>query len=422
MAMSELYDIHDLSFIQKYRKAWGLGQKALLDEIEQKTGERVSLRVLQRWERGIKRTGEENILLQLYRFMHAARGDVNVLNSRIQKLKSMQLSSDEERIWNQAHLSCLLEVALAGVATARWSIAHPSSQIRVPTSKTKADQSDKTAALDYFVQQKIVSLVEELVQKPDTPWYPGVFFISEETSRLYFGNRKKQDCKVFIIVDPIDYTAGAMRRGEGTILLTVYHRDKGVLASVIVEILGNIVFYRMKGAVSKYVPYLLNRNPLLTDDENELKASLYGPGRDLRPNRLLASLQGASINIYCGSVDRERIFIQRGQNLLQSNLISQLFSIGGALPMARVCESLIDCCLDWKGFFYHDFLPGAFLAEGSGVIIRDMDYNDYTFAAGSVADDYLHHGHSKNESHRSPFICCSTPGLYDDIMHRINSD
>lgn len=408
LIMSNTYK--DLSFLKKYRKDWGLTQDDLIQEIYEKTGKKVSRRTLQYWEKGEK-TPRGDTIKKIYQFIHRPeKNDADFSLNKISKLPSMQISY-EDRARNSAHLATIIQLGLVCVSSARWYIAHPSYQIEVP--------SDKLNSLDYLVQQKLINKIKELVSIDEHPWFPGIHLVSENFCE-YFGDESKKDvCKIYLLSDPVDYSAGAMRRGEGSILLTVYHKDKGILATVIVEILGNLMFYRMAGEVSKQIPYLLNKDPILVDREQDLKASLHGPGNDLLPGHSLHILDNANVNIFRGRPDRELLFLEKGKGLLEGNFINEIFSIGGALPMIRVCEGLIDCCIEWKGFFYPVFAPGGFISEGSGLIVRDFDNNDYTFGPDCISEEYLCDGYLKKDHLRCPFICCSTSSLYDDIIKKL---
>lgn len=420
--MANPINYDDLSYIRKYRRAWGYTQDELIEELEKQLGITVSRRTLQYWERGLKTPKQMKIKQKLYQFMHSEKSDENAINERFGRLESMQALSYNDQLMIQSLFDTLLDTILKGIATARWIIDHPGYQIHVPTHKNKADQADKTTAIDYFVQERMIQSLRSSVRDPLHPFHSGIIVISEETPKFFIpgDSTPESDCKYILLIDPIDYTAGAVRRGEGTVLLSLYHKDHGILAVVLAELLSDRIYYRLRGENSRFIPFVFNKMPLLARNEEELKASVYGTGYNLRPTNLQKSLTGASINIYRGSVERENIFIKKGASLLDQHLIKSIFSIGGSLPMARVSESLIDCCLDWKGFYYHDFIPGAFLAEGSGVVIRDFNYQDYTFGADCISESYLNNGHTQNDEHRSQFICCSTPELYADILRHID--
>jgi len=93
--------------------------------------------------------------------------------------------------------------------------------------------------------------------------------------------------------------------------------------------------------------------------------------------------------------------------------------VGGSLGTVRVGEGLWDASIEVpKGFRPWDFMPGAFIAQGAGAYVIDLQGNPIDFGAGIIKDQWVQARFEGEalEDCRQKFIVAATEELAHEIL------
>lgn len=326
-------------------------------------------------------------------------------------------------------------VGRIAVARAMWRVlrgcALPYTVTSEGTSLTKLDPDDLTKAIDRAAQGEILDVLSRAVCTEDNPLSCGFFIVDEERGldRMSAGSGRVDEHLV-VFIDPVDFTAGASRGLDGSVLVSFYDLDQGFVAAVIGDLFHRKLYWRANGTESYCMSVAFDIDPIepLESCPDTFHEPRGHPAR-LRPSER-TSLEGAAVNIYLGKPTRLLEAAKLGSPLWQWNKdgrgIDSIFSVGGSLGPVRVAEGIWDASIEVvKGFRTWDFAPGAFLAEGAGASVVDLSGNPISFKLNT--DQMRRHisarfrGAAMDEC-RQKFIVAATRELAAQIVELLKDD
>ena len=105
--------------------------------------------------------------------------------------------------------------------------------------------------------------------------------------------------------------------------------------------------------------------------------------------------------------------------------MQEIFSVGGSLGPVRVAAGVWDASIEIdKGFRPWDFLPGAFIAQGAGAAVLDMEGNDLDVTLIPDVEELIRNNfdNESREKCRTKFVVAATKGLAEQIVELIDPD
>jgi fructose-1,6-bisphosphatase/inositol monophosphatase family enzyme len=277
----------------------------------------------------------------------------------------------------------LCRIGEMAVYRSMWSVLrelhHPT--VTEYTPGAKPDPSDITKGIDTVSQ----AVIDETLQKyvgPDLD--RGFCIVSEERSPSFLprpGGRpaEAEDDELVVFIDPVDFTAAAARGLDGSILVSFYHREEGMLACVVGDIYRRRIYSRIVNGASHYqevvfaedprIPIGLGNKRRLTAEEvqvhfgvNELSTS----GKE--------ELANLAVNVFLSKPSRLLETAKQGARLWATGGIDEIYSVGGSLGPVRVADGTWDASIEFvRGFRVWDFAPGAFIAVGARACVIDLN-------------------------------------------------
>lgn len=297
---------------------------------------------------------------------------------------------------------------------------------KVFTSRSKSTDNilaeDPTDPIDEEARVAISEVLEKAAKTPRHPLSRGFLAHDEEVGfRPYDGIGGARSERIIVFVDPIDGTASAKRGLDGSTLISFFDREFGLCAAVIGDLFRKIIYWRKAGDTTRAMSIQHREDPasdFLTTVDKFLMP--VGEPLEMAPSRQ-KKIKGSSLCIFMGNPDRISKAVQLGAPLWDEKYgIQEVFSFGGSLGSVRVGEGLWDASIEiTKGFRPWDFLPGAFIAEGAGATILDLDGSPITFGPEVIKDEYIEakfEGKSL-ENCRRKFVVAATRELAEEIVH-----
>jgi fructose-1,6-bisphosphatase/inositol monophosphatase family enzyme len=338
---------------------------------------------------------------------------------------------DSNNKFNDAYL----RTGLIAVSDAIWAglrvLSLPWTASVRTTSRFKATdrqiEDDPTDPIDEEARTAISEVLQKAAKTSKHPLSRGFLVHDEETGfHQYAGIAGGREENILVLIDPVDGTSSAKRGLDGSTLISFFDRYTGLCAAVMGDIFRRTIYWRKAGDSTKAMVIKHSQDPTY-DFLSTVAGGVMPMGEplELKPSKQ-QSLQGASLNIYMGKPERIIKAYEIGKALWNPHLgIKEIFSFGGSLGSVRVGQGLWDASIEIaKGFRPWDFLPGAFLAQGAGATVVDMEGHDLTFGPEILNEDYIKAKFEGEalEACRKKFIVASTKELATQIVEILNKN
>lgn len=381
MKMNKISKSQFSSLLNQYRNDYGITQNRLWEYFTKSWGFTFSFRTYQNYESGHtmpKQEIAEKMLDALSQFP-AVPPFQEQEKSNDPILKAFYENKELSSI-----LNCLVrtaeEAVLSGMNAILSSLHKPWSQpprLNFDAPKAYYDLPTKE---DIAASFAIFNFLQNCAHTDSHVLSSGFVLIDEEIGVYPIRNKKGTFCeKLICFSDPVDgtmflsgHTKGAPPRlFLGSSVLTFFHLDVGVLACAIGDLIRRTVVTRRKYNSSLGYEFRYSHDPSLLIEPKafqlEKKSILH-----FRPAKN-QSLQGISINTFCARPGRFLYNAKYLKPLLNEQMVKEIFSIPGSLGISYVALGLYDAAIEVpKGYKYWDFLPGAFIAEGAGCFVGDL--------------------------------------------------
>jgi hypothetical protein len=321
-----------------------------------------------------------------------------------------------------------LQIAVTHALQHAWfCLAHPYSIGLRPTSRTKitdfALEDDPTELMDQVTSDAIYHALTQLAVSGH-PLSTGWIHVDEEQGArtIATGNSSKSQSNWIILIDSSDDTAAMSKGLGGTIEAAAYYKGSGWIASVVADFVRCRLYTRVRR--SKTTAIELSLPEAATLPRLKLKPP-HGSVVPLAPSRR-QSLKGASICIYMGKPGRVLKTAEQARNLLSERTgIKEIHSHGGGRGPILVAEGLIDGSVEFvKGFKYLDSVPGMYLADGAGAVVRELTGHEINFGVDTAFENIFskptHEQSQALEGLRRRFIVAATPELAEELLKATN--
>lgn len=348
--------------------------------------------------------------------------------------RDVPITSIPERVSHENR--ALLEIGRIAVSEAMWVALRARSlpwTAHGKTSRLKLFPDDPAKAMDMAAEEAITRVIARAIATADTPLSGGCLLVTEEKALVPMPNPAggvNEDLVVF--VDPVDYTAGASRGLDGSVLLSFYETKWGFRAAVVGDLFRRRLYSRSLGSHSTCMTVHFSSDPA---DIFAASSGRFAPpsGTELPLSTThRETLAGASVNVFVGKPSRLVAASREGAGLwawkgsappgsdLSTGEVGEVFSVGGSLGPIRVADGTWDASIEIaKGFRIWDFAPGAFIAHGAGAVVVDEKGNDLN-VEGKVdrVEECLADGFTREslERSRQKFVVAATKELAQEIV------
>jgi fructose-1,6-bisphosphatase/inositol monophosphatase family enzyme/transcriptional regulator with XRE-family HTH domain len=220
--------------------------------------------------------------------------------------------------------------------------------------------------LDQLAHERFVALVREAI----LPFFPaGLIVFSEELIDEQGvmepiilpdgGLDNSAKIKEYVIIDPLDRTAEAVRGIAGFANITVGSLAHGPLVSVVFSLFDYYVscYYAVTGQ-GAWVKYR------------------KGIAQSISPSSA-TDLQGACLAAYVGRPVRLKHLAAYEQLLGRHGSESPFVNASGCYGFCLVASSQVDAFVEiTKGYAWHDIVSGAHILREAGGVVKNLDFSD----------------------------------------------
>ncbi|MDX1981973.1 MAG: hypothetical protein SFV51_17005 [Bryobacteraceae bacterium] len=276
---------------------------------------------------------------------------------------------------------------------------------------------DPTQPVDYSTSSAMRALISLLANQNDHPFSHGVLVIDEETGvEIYPAGARTY--KYILQCDSADDTVAFERKLGGTCLASVYQKGAGLIAASASDYMRGLIYSRVRGASTQAIRF---RRKL--SGRRDAFGSIYY----LHPTAR-KELKGATINLYLGHANRIGLCAAHAPKLCDRRDVS-IVSYGGSRGPLLVADGSIDAALEFtKGFRLLDALPGLFLADGAGAVVRGLDehgafdlHGPYTEMEAILETKPRKEWPKGLDRYRVRFVVAATPELAEELAGHVDT-